>query len=122
MIFEYAQYNYHIYMCSYQACICQSVIVGVHLNWELTLDGYLDLYIFMCKQVIALKVIEGVLTGRSARWILQQFMGPFLSLLVVSAGQMYFIICWLVLYFSARCKQDQNFNSRVLEDFLDRLR
>jgi hypothetical protein len=101
----------------------KSVIFGVHLDWEVTLDDYLDLYIFMCKQVIALKVIEGVLTGRSARWILQQFMGPFLSLLVVSAGQMYFIICWLVLYFSARFKQDQNrFNSRVLEDFLDRLR
>lgn len=118
MISEYAQYNYHRRMC-----ICQSVIFGVHLDWELTLDGYLDLHIFMCKQVIALKVIEGVLTGRSARWILQRFMGPFLSLLVVSAGEMYFIICWLVLYFSARFKQEnRNFNYRVLEDFLDRLR
>ncbi|CAM6048686.1 unnamed protein product [Sphagnum compactum] len=75
-------------------------------------------------QVLSLKLLESVLCGRSARWVLQQFLGPFLSLLLVSAGQLYFYVCWLVLYFSARCKQESNpqFTHRVLEDFLDRVR
>lgn len=74
--------------------------------------------------MIAVKILESVLCGRSARYVLSLFMGPFLSLLVVSVGQLYFIICWLVLYLSARCKQDTNprFSPRVLEDFLDRVR
>ncbi|KAG0580535.1 hypothetical protein M758_4G182900 [Ceratodon purpureus] len=75
-------------------------------------------------QVIAIKLLESILCGRSARWVLSLFMGNFLSLLVVSVGQLYFVVCWLVLYLSARCKQDTNprFSLRVLEDFLDRVR
>lgn len=56
--------------------------------------------------MIAIKLLESILCGRSARWVLSLLMGNFLSLLVVSVGQLYFIVCWLVLYFSARCKQD----------------
>ncbi|CAM6025061.1 unnamed protein product [Sphagnum balticum] len=75
-------------------------------------------------QVLPLKLLESMLCGRSARWVLQQFMGPFLSLLLVSAGQLYFSVCWLILYFSARCKQETHprFTHGVLEDFLDQLR
>jgi hypothetical protein len=75
-------------------------------------------------QVLPLKLLESMLCGRSARWVLQQFMDPFLSLLLVSAGQLYFSVCWLILYFSARCKQETHprFTHGVLEDFLDQLR
>lgn len=78
----------------------------------------------MQSQVIAIKLLESILCGRSARWVLSLFMGNFLALLVVSVGQLYFVVCWLVLYLSARCKQDTNprFSLRVLEDFLDRIR
>ncbi|KAH9574900.1 hypothetical protein CY35_01G083500 [Sphagnum magellanicum] len=71
-------------------------------------------------QVLPLKLLESMLCGRSARWVLQQVMGPFLSLLTVSAGQLYFYVCWLVLYFSARCKQETNpktFLIRLDRDF-----
>jgi len=75
-------------------------------------------------QVIAIKILESMLCGRSARFVLSLALGNFLSLLVVSVGQLYFIICWLVLYLSARCRQDTNprFSHRVLEGFLDRVR
>jgi len=78
----------------------------------------------MQHQVIAIKILESMLCGRSARFVLSLVMGNFLSLLVVSVGQLYFIICWLVLYLSARCRQDTNprFSHRVLEGFLDRVR
>lgn len=78
----------------------------------------------MQNQVIAVKLLESMLCGRSARFILSLFMGNFLSLLVVSFGQLYFIICWLVLYLSARCKQDTHprFSLRNLERFLNRVR
>jgi hypothetical protein len=76
------------------------------------------------EQVLPLKLLESMLCGRSARWVLQQAMGPFLSLLTVSAGQLYFDVCSLVLYFSACCKQETNpqFAHRMLEDFLDQVR
>ncbi|KAJ7571182.1 hypothetical protein O6H91_01G153500 [Diphasiastrum complanatum] len=73
-------------------------------------------------QVITIKLLEAVLCGRSCRWVLQRFLGSFLSALLISAVQIYFTVVWLILYLSACYKQDgsSSFSHAVLEDFLDR--
>jgi hypothetical protein len=66
------------------------------------------------------------LQGLSFKWMLQQVVGHFLAMLIVSFLDILFLMSWLVFYFSERSKenqgQTQQFSLRNLEEFLDRLR
>jgi hypothetical protein len=85
-------------------------------------------------QAATIKVIESVICGRSFKWMLQQVVGHSLAMLIVSFLEAFFLVLWLIFYFSARSKENQgqfplrtsNFlyicNCRNLEDFLDRIR
>lgn len=77
-------------------------------------------------QAATIKVIESVVCGRSFKWMLEQVVGHFLSMLIVSFLETFFLVLWLIFYFSARSKENQDqtqqFSLRNLEDFLDRVR
>eukprot|EP00252_Welwitschia_mirabilis_P020623 TRINITY_DN5089_c0_g2_i4.p1 TRINITY_DN5089_c0_g2~~TRINITY_DN5089_c0_g2_i4.p1 ORF type:complete len:484 (+),score=81.90 TRINITY_DN5089_c0_g2_i4:302-1753(+) len=77
-------------------------------------------------QVTTVKIIESILCGISFKWLLQQVVGHFVSMLLLSLLETFFLVLWLVLYFSARWKESQGqsrrFSVRDLEDFLERLK
>jgi len=77
-------------------------------------------------QTATIKVVESIVCGCSFKWMLQQVVGHFLAMLIVSFLETFFLVLWLVFYFLARSKenqgQTQQFSLRNLEDFLDRLR
>eukprot|EP00249_Psilotum_nudum_P014405 c24804_g1_i1 orf=298-1929(-) len=75
-------------------------------------------------EALAVKVLESVICGRSCRWMISQVLGQFPAALAVCIAQVYFLVVWLLFYFSARSIHDgsSQFSYRNLEDFLDRFK
>ncbi|GLJ37491.1 hypothetical protein SUGI_0761680 [Cryptomeria japonica] len=112
---------YSIYITACWVAIMERQYRGaetLHRGWNLVKS--------MAFQAATIKVLESVVCGRSFKWVLQQVLGHFLATLIVSFIQSYFLVLWLVFYFSARAKESQGharqFTERDLEDFHNRLR
>ncbi|WCJ34470.1 hypothetical protein M5689_015780 [Euphorbia peplus] len=80
----------------------------------------------MFNQAIQIKTMESVVCGSAARWLLTRVFGKFLAAYFQSAMEVYFMIAWLIFYFSARCKEahseGRRFGRRELEGLIDGLR
>ncbi|MCO5560852.1 hypothetical protein L7F22_014472 [Adiantum nelumboides] len=78
----------------------------------------------MIWQALVIRLIEALVCGRTARWLLQHVIGQFAAASVICIGQMYFLVVWLIFYMSARSLHDRlsHFSYRTLEDFLDRFK
>lgn len=75
-------------------------------------------------QALVIRLIEAVVCGRTARFLLQLVIGQFAAASIICIGQMYFLVLWLIFYMSARSLHDRpsQFSYRTLEDFLDRFK
>ena len=75
-------------------------------------------------QAFIIRLIETVVCGRSSRWLLQQVFGQLGSALMICTFRIFFLVCWLVFYISARAFHDlpSSFSYQTLEDFLDRFK
>ncbi|MCO5572568.1 hypothetical protein L7F22_026324 [Adiantum nelumboides] len=78
----------------------------------------------MIWQALVIRLIEALVCGRTARWLLHHVIGQFAAASVICLGQMYFLVVWLIFYISARSLHDRSshFSYRTLEDFLDRFK
>nr|GEW38888.1 transmembrane protein [Tanacetum cinerariifolium] len=75
---------------------------------------------------INLKCLEGIVCGSFARWVLSQFLGKFFASAFQSFMEVYFMVAWLLYYFSVK-SMDANssgvpFGHRELERLLEDVR
>ncbi|XP_057534915.1 uncharacterized protein LOC130813172 [Amaranthus tricolor] len=66
----------------------------------------------MIHQSIQLKCLELILCGAFMRWVIAGLFGRSFAVLLQALVEVYFMVAWLIYYFSARSK-DANFNGRT---------
>ncbi|CAO2839524.1 unnamed protein product [Amaranthus hypochondriacus] len=66
----------------------------------------------MIHQSIQLKCLELILCGAFMRWVIAGLFGRSFAVLFQALVEVYFMVAWLIYYFSARSK-DANFNGRT---------
>ena len=80
----------------------------------------------MLHPAINLKCLEGIVCGTFGRWVLSQFLGKFFASAFQSFMEVYFMVAWLLYYFSVK-SMDANvsgvpFGHRELERLLEDVR
>ncbi|PWA95776.1 hypothetical protein CTI12_AA048500 [Artemisia annua] len=80
----------------------------------------------MLHPAINLKCLEGIVCGTFARWVLSHFLGKFFASAFQSFMEVYFMVAWLLYYFSVK-SMDANatgvpFGHRELERLLEDVR
>ncbi|KAL5998660.1 hypothetical protein ACLOJK_009604 [Asimina triloba] len=92
---------------------------------EIVREGFYLMSI-MLNQAVRIKCLESLLCGSAVRWLLARIGGRLFSCFVLSMAEVYFMIAWLVFYFSLRCKdahlEGRRFGRRELEDYINGLR
>ncbi|GAB4856676.1 hypothetical protein Ancab_014591 [Ancistrocladus abbreviatus] len=77
-------------------------------------------------QAVQLKCLEVILSGPFVRWVIAQFCGRSIAIIFQSMAEVYFMVAWLIFYFSARCRDaslsGRSFGRRELEGIIEGLR
>ncbi|KAJ7976943.1 Transmembrane protein [Quillaja saponaria] len=77
----------------------------------------------MFNQAVQIKCLEAIFCGSFVRWVLARICGNFLAKVFQSTVEIYFMVAWLIFYFSARCKdanlQGRRFGQRELEGLIE---
>lgn len=80
----------------------------------------------MLNQAVQVKCLEAIFCGSLFRGILAKVLGKYVAMVFQSVVEVYFMVAWLIFYFSARCRdahlQGKRFGQRELEGLTDGLR
>ncbi|XP_015869841.3 uncharacterized protein LOC107407123 [Ziziphus jujuba] len=89
---------------------------------EIVKEGYY-LISTMLNQAVQIKCLEAVFCGSFVRWVLARVCGRSFAKVFQSTMEVYFMVAWLIFYFSARCKdansQRRSFGRRELEGLIE---
>ncbi|KAI8556277.1 hypothetical protein RHMOL_Rhmol05G0240200 [Rhododendron molle] len=80
------------------------------------------LLLTMFKQAVVIKCLEYMLCGSLLRWTLAQYFGKMFTTAFQSIMEVFFMVAWLIFYFSVRSKDanslGRTFGRRELEGFI----
>ncbi|KAF9594774.1 hypothetical protein IFM89_034757 [Coptis chinensis] len=100
-------------------------IMDARRGREILKEGFYLLSTMM-SQAISLKGYEAFFCSSYVRWVLTQIFGNLFASMFQSVVEVYFMVVWLIYYFSAKSKDasadGRRFERKDLEDYIDGLR
>ncbi|KAL6507914.1 hypothetical protein OROGR_024109 [Orobanche gracilis] len=89
---------------------------------EIVKEGYRILLALFCL-ALEIRLSEAIICGSAGRWMLKRIFGEVLTMIFQSLVEVYFMVAWLIFYFSARQRDHASvgraFGRRELEGLLD---